>query len=102
MLAHPHPARQLRGRDGAIVGTLQPLRRGVQGPCFGIVLPDVFRCHEVAGAHQGDGRMKKAIELLERMVAVSETTLAEAHPDRWASQRNRATIYYANGEQRWR
>lgn len=46
--------------------------------------------------------MKKAIELLERMVAVSETTLAEAHPDRWASQRNRATIYYANGEQRWR
>ncbi|KAH7357707.1 hypothetical protein B0T11DRAFT_306468 [Plectosphaerella cucumerina] len=37
-------------------------------------------------AVKADGWVKKAISLLERVVAVRETTLAETHPDRLASQ----------------
>ena len=40
----------------------------------------------LAGAYRADGRVKKAVNLLERVVAVSEKTFGEDRPDRLASQ----------------
>ncbi|KAK2666255.1 Tetratricopeptide repeat [Fusarium oxysporum f. sp. vasinfectum] len=45
-----------------------------------------------------DGRVTEAVKLLEHVVAVQETTLAESHPDRLASQHALARAYRANGQ----
>lgn len=41
--------------------------------------------NELAGAYLADGQAKKAIDLLEHVARVRETTLDEGHPDRLAS-----------------
>ncbi|KAF9777535.1 hypothetical protein IL306_004392 [Fusarium sp. DS 682] len=45
-----------------------------------------------------DGRVTEAVELLEHVVAVEGTRLAENHPDRLASQHTLAGAYQANGQ----
>ncbi|KAG6987556.1 hypothetical protein FOFC_05764 [Fusarium oxysporum] len=45
-----------------------------------------------------DGRAIEAVELLKYVVAVRETTLAENHPDRLASQHELAIAYQADGQ----
>ncbi|GKU08156.1 unnamed protein product, partial [Fusarium langsethiae] len=45
-----------------------------------------------------DGQIKEAVELLEHVVTIRETTLAENHPDRLASQHALAGAYRANGQ----
>ncbi|KAF6524724.1 hypothetical protein HZS61_013223 [Fusarium oxysporum f. sp. conglutinans] len=45
-----------------------------------------------------DGRVTEGVKLLEHVVAVKETTLAENHPDRLASQHTLAMAYEANGQ----
>ncbi|KAI7765536.1 hypothetical protein LZL87_007287 [Fusarium oxysporum] len=45
-----------------------------------------------------DGRVGQAVEVLQHVVAVRETTLAEDHPDRLASQHELAGAYQANGQ----
>ncbi|KAF5616441.1 hypothetical protein F25303_13523 [Fusarium sp. NRRL 25303] len=45
-----------------------------------------------------DGRVTEAVKLLEHVVAIEETTLAEDHPDRLASQHELAGVYKANGQ----
>ncbi|KAL3595984.1 hypothetical protein FPOAC2_10354 [Fusarium poae] len=52
----------------------------------------VSRCLHV------DGRVGQAVELLERVVAVQETTLAEDHPDLLASQHELARTYQVNDQ----
>jgi tetratricopeptide (TPR) repeat protein len=54
--------------------------------------------HELAGAYRADGQVKKAVELLEHVVAVREKVLAEEHPDRLASQHALAGAYEADGQ----
>ncbi|KAL5312995.1 hypothetical protein ACEPPN_019421 [Leptodophora sp. 'Broadleaf-Isolate-01'] len=44
------------------------------------------------------GRNKEAVTLLEQVVQIRETTLAETHPDRLASQHALAIAYQANGQ----
>ncbi|QGI59812.1 hypothetical protein CEK27_003783 [Fusarium fujikuroi] len=45
-----------------------------------------------------DGKAKQAVVVLGHVVAVEETTLAENHPDRLASQHALAGVYEANGQ----
>ncbi|KAF4458823.1 Nephrocystin-3 [Fusarium albosuccineum] len=45
-----------------------------------------------------DGRIPDAVELLEHVVAIRETTLAENHPSRLTSQHELAGAYKANGQ----
>ncbi|KAK2666162.1 hypothetical protein RAB80_018262 [Fusarium oxysporum f. sp. vasinfectum] len=45
-----------------------------------------------------DGRGTEAVELLEHVVGVWETTLADNHPDRLASQHELAVAYRVNGQ----
>jgi hypothetical protein len=45
-----------------------------------------------------DGRVTEAVELLEHVVQIQETTLAEDHPSRLASQHALAGVYEANGQ----
>jgi thioredoxin-like negative regulator of GroEL len=45
-----------------------------------------------------EGRIGEAVELLEHVVAVRETALAESHPSRLASQHELAGAYHANGQ----
>ncbi|RKK81566.1 hypothetical protein BFJ68_g17607, partial [Fusarium oxysporum] len=45
-----------------------------------------------------DGRVTEAVELLEHVVAVQETALAENHPDRLATQHELAGAYQADGQ----
>ncbi|RKK80893.1 hypothetical protein BFJ68_g17682 [Fusarium oxysporum] len=45
-----------------------------------------------------DGQITEAVKLLEHVAAVEETTLAENHPDRLASQHALAGAYQANGQ----
>ncbi|TLS22645.1 uncharacterized protein PpBr36_05749 [Pyricularia pennisetigena] len=47
-----------------------------------------------------DGKIKKAFKLLEHVVRIRETTLAEDHPDRLASQHSLARAYEANGQRK--
>ncbi|KAH7304540.1 P-loop containing nucleoside triphosphate hydrolase protein [Stachybotrys elegans] len=47
---------------------------------------------------QVEGRIAEAVELLQHVVKVQETTLAENHPDRLASQHALAIAYRANGQ----
>jgi tetratricopeptide (TPR) repeat protein len=44
------------------------------------------------------GKIKRAMELLEHVVKIRETTLAEAHRDRLASQHALALAYRSNGQ----
>jgi hypothetical protein len=44
------------------------------------------------------GKEKKAVELLEHVVRVRETTLAEDHPDRLTSQHELAIAYQTDGQ----
>ncbi|KAM0157263.1 hypothetical protein ACHAPG_004757, partial [Botrytis cinerea] len=44
------------------------------------------------------GKNKKAVALLEQVVKIQETTLAEDHPNRLASQHTLASAYEANGQ----
>ncbi|KAF5610782.1 hypothetical protein F25303_14521, partial [Fusarium sp. NRRL 25303] len=45
-----------------------------------------------------DGRVTEAVKLLEHVVKVQETILAENHPNRLASQHELAGVYEANGQ----
>ncbi|UKZ73509.1 hypothetical protein TrVFT333_001156 [Trichoderma virens FT-333] len=45
-----------------------------------------------------DGRMKEAHAVLEQLAEIQETTPAQDHPYRWASQRLLATAYQTNGQ----
>ncbi|KAH7303105.1 P-loop containing nucleoside triphosphate hydrolase protein [Stachybotrys elegans] len=47
---------------------------------------------------QVEGRIDEAVELLQHVVKVQETTLAENHPSRLASQHELAIAYRANGQ----
>ncbi|KAH7304605.1 P-loop containing nucleoside triphosphate hydrolase protein [Stachybotrys elegans] len=47
---------------------------------------------------QVEGRIAEAVELLQHVVKVQETTLAENHPSRLASQHELARAYQANGQ----
>ncbi|OCK97238.1 uncharacterized protein K441DRAFT_548228, partial [Cenococcum geophilum 1.58] len=44
------------------------------------------------------GQVKKAVELLEHVVAVRKRVLAEEHPDQLISQHKLASAYQANGQ----
>ena len=46
----------------------------------------------------GLGNSRQAVELLERVVKIKETTLAETHPGRLASEHELARAYLANGQ----
>ena len=50
----------------------------------------------LAMAYEANGQVEKAVELLEQVVKIVETTLAETHPDRLASQYVLAIAYRAN------
>ena len=54
--------------------------------------------HVLAIAYEADGQVKKAVWLLEHVVAIKERVLAEDHPVRLASQHNLASAYRANGQ----
>jgi hypothetical protein len=54
--------------------------------------------HNLAGAYQADGQVRKAVALLEQVVEVEEKTLAAEHPDRLASQHALAMAYQADGQ----
>jgi tetratricopeptide (TPR) repeat protein len=54
--------------------------------------------HALAGAYRADGQVKKAVELLEQVVAVKEHVLAEDHPSRLASQHALGIAYQADGQ----
>jgi tetratricopeptide (TPR) repeat protein len=54
--------------------------------------------HALAMAYRADGQVKKAVELLEQVVAVREKVLAENHPDQLASQHALAMAYEADGQ----
>ncbi|KAH7459913.1 hypothetical protein FOMA001_g19888 [Fusarium oxysporum f. sp. matthiolae] len=53
---------------------------------------------ELARAYQDNGQIKEAVTLLEHVVAVKETTLAEDHPLRLASQQELIRAYQDNGQ----
>ncbi|KAF2008358.1 hypothetical protein BU24DRAFT_137851 [Aaosphaeria arxii CBS 175.79] len=54
---------------------------------------------DLAGRNAGYmGHARQAVALLEHVVKVQETTLAETHPDRLASQHELAGAYRANGQ----
>ena len=44
------------------------------------------------------GKHKKAVALLEKVVAIRATTLEETHPNRLTSQHKLASAYKANGQ----
>ncbi|OCK98381.1 purine and uridine phosphorylase [Cenococcum geophilum 1.58] len=52
--------------------------------------------HMLAMAYEADGQVKKAMELLEHIVAVEAKVLAEEHPSRLASQHALAGAYRAD------
>jgi tetratricopeptide (TPR) repeat protein len=52
--------------------------------------------HELARTYLANGQTKDAIQLLEHVVAIQETSLAKTHPSRLASQRELARAYHAN------
>lgn len=54
--------------------------------------------HELASVYWANGRTEEAVELLEHVVKVEETTLAETHPDRLVSQHALVGVYWANGQ----
>ncbi|KAM0294558.1 hypothetical protein ACHAO9_000991 [Fusarium lateritium] len=54
--------------------------------------------HWVGRCLHVDGRVTEAVELLEHVVAVEKTTLAENHPSQLASQYALAGVYEANGQ----
>jgi hypothetical protein len=43
--------------------------------------------HALVGAYEADGQVKKAVELLEHVVAVKEKFLRDDHPSRLVSQK---------------
>ncbi|EXA29007.1 hypothetical protein FOVG_19428 [Fusarium oxysporum f. sp. pisi HDV247] len=51
-----------------------------------------------ACAYRANGQTKKAVDILEHVVAIREKTLAENHPDRLASQHALGIAYGANGQ----
>jgi len=54
--------------------------------------------HSLAMAYLGNGQASKAVALLEQIVEIRATTLAETHPDRLASQHNLAIAYRDIGQ----
>jgi hypothetical protein len=50
--------------------------------------------HELAGAYQANGQVKKAVSLLEQVVKIKEQTLAETHASRLVSQHELAIFYW--------
>ncbi|KAF8861565.1 hypothetical protein BDZ45DRAFT_586608, partial [Acephala macrosclerotiorum] len=54
--------------------------------------------HELASAYEANGQILEAIKLLEHVVKIEETTLAETHSNRLASQHELASAYKANGQ----
>ena|SRR5687768_9997257 len=54
--------------------------------------------HELARAYRANGQVEEGVELLEHVVKVQETTLAENHPSRLASQHALAGAHQANGQ----
>jgi tetratricopeptide (TPR) repeat protein len=61
-------------------------------------LDRLYSQHELARAYVIDGQDKKAVELLEHVVAVQEKVLAEDHPNQLASQHELARAYEADGQ----
>jgi hypothetical protein len=43
--------------------------------------------HALAGAYEANGQVKEAVVLLEQVVKIRETTLADDHPDWLVSER---------------
>jgi tetratricopeptide (TPR) repeat protein len=54
--------------------------------------------HELARAYEADGQVKKAVALLEHVMAVQEQVLEVEHPDRLVSQHELARAYEADGQ----
>ncbi|KAF1819352.1 uncharacterized protein K489DRAFT_291502, partial [Dissoconium aciculare CBS 342.82] len=52
--------------------------------------------HALAGAYQANGQTKEAIQLLEQVVAIRKTSLAEGHPDRLGSEHSLAKAIEAS------
>ena len=48
-------------------------------------------------AYRANGRAEEAVALLEHVVNIRGTTLAESHPNRLTSEHNLAMAYLANG-----
>jgi hypothetical protein len=49
--------------------------------------------HELAGAYQANGQVKKAVLLLEQVVKIEDQTLTEDYPSRLAPQHALAGAY---------
>ena len=54
--------------------------------------------HALARAYEAVGQVKKAVELLEHVVAMRKKLLAEKHPDRLASKHELARAYRSDGQ----
>jgi len=52
----------------------------------------------LGSAYRANGQVQEAVELLQHVVQIQETTLAEDHPDRLTSQHELAAAYHANGQ----
>lgn len=48
--------------------------------------------HELARVYHADGQVKKAVKLLEHVVAIQTDVLAEDHPDRLVSEQALANL----------
>ena len=51
--------------------------------------------HELAGAYQADGQIKKVVELLEHVVAVKSTVFRKDHPSRLELEQVLGHLYAA-------
>jgi tetratricopeptide (TPR) repeat protein len=117
----PHTVRLLEGREGwdveerseltlwigrclRVDGRIPGAVRWLEEPCKHRAKLDegdsdrLSSQHALAGAYRADGQVKKAVELLERVVVVQEKVQAEDHPDRLASQHALAIAYQADGQ----
>ncbi|KAL9628943.1 MAG: hypothetical protein Q9164_007089 [Protoblastenia rupestris] len=89
---------QVDGRIGEAVGWLSECYLWRQGHFSGDDPSRLVSQHALAIAYEANGQVKKAMELLEQVVAIEAEVLKKDHPDRLASQHALAGAYMANGQ----